>query len=137
MLPQRYTLIDRSAADRLLPACEARGGAVFLAAPFDSGILATGAIKGATYNYQPATPEILSLVRSIEALCRQYEVPLPAAALQFGLRHPAVRSIVTGMRTADEVARNVALMQCPIPDEFWVALDALAGPAPAAVAHRL
>lgn len=126
MLPQRYTLIDRSAAERLLPACETRGIAVLLAAPFDSGILATGAIEGATYNYQPATPEISAQVRRIEAICRQYDVPLPAAALQFGLRHPAVRSVVTGMRTADEVARNVLLMQHPIPPEFWVALDALA-----------
>jgi D-threo-aldose 1-dehydrogenase len=125
MLPQRYTLIDRSAASRLLPACEARGIGVLLAAPFDSGILATGAVEGAIYNYQPATPEILARVRRIEALCKEHDVPLPAAALQFGLRHPAVRSVVTGMRTADEVARNVALMQHAIPPAFWAALEEL------------
>lgn len=125
MLPQRYTLIDRSAGEHLLPACEARGIGVLLAAPFDSGILATGAVAGATYNYQPATTEIAARVARVEALCERHGVPLPAAALQFGFRHSAVRSVVAGMRSADEVERNTVLMQHPIPEEFWTRLDGL------------
>jgi D-threo-aldose 1-dehydrogenase len=119
MLPQRLTLIDRSGTKSLLPACEARGIGVLLAAPFDSGVLATGIVEGATYNYQPVTPEIALRVRSIEEICRRYDVPLPAAALQFGFRYACVKSVVCGMRSAQEVQTNVAMMEFNIPDEFW------------------
>ena len=59
-----------------------------IGAPFASGILATGAVAGARYRYADAPPEIMSKVKRIEAVCIRYEVPLPAAALQFPLGHP-------------------------------------------------
>jgi D-threo-aldose 1-dehydrogenase len=98
---------------------------VLAAAPFDSGILATGAIAGATYDYSPADETTLSRVRSIETLCAQFNVPLAAAALQFPLRYPAVASVVTGMRDAKEVAANLALLREWIPGSFWDAFDRL------------
>jgi D-threo-aldose 1-dehydrogenase len=122
MLPARYTLLDQSARRELLPLCAEKHISVMIAAPFDSGILATGAVEGATYNYQPATPDILDRVARIERICREHGVPLAAAALQFPLRHPAVASVVTGMRAADEVAQNVGLMRTEIPDALWDAL---------------
>ncbi|WP_460452215.1 aldo/keto reductase [Alsobacter sp. SYSU BS001988] len=125
MLPQRFTLLDRSAGAELLPTCDARGVGVLLAAPFDSGVLATGLVEGATYNYQPVTPEVAVKVGLIERLCKRHAVPLAAAALQFGFRHPAVCSVVTGMRSADEVSRNTDLMRHPISEEFWIEMDQL------------
>ena len=122
MLPARYTLLDQSAAETLFPMCLARGVAVLAAAPFDSGILATGAIDGATYDYQPAPVEIASRVRTIEALCGRFQIPIAAAALQFPLQHPAVTSVVTGMRSTAEVRDNLELMRMPIPAAFWSAL---------------
>ena len=47
---------------RFLPECARRGIGVLMAAPFNSGILATGARPGATYFYQPAEPEIAARV---------------------------------------------------------------------------
>jgi D-threo-aldose 1-dehydrogenase len=96
---------------------------VLAAAPFDSGILATGAVDGATYDYQPAPVEIVSRVRAIEALCARFQIPIAAAALQFPLRHPAVASVVTGMRSASEVRQNLELMRMPIPARFWSVLQ--------------
>ncbi len=122
MLPARYTLLDQSAANELLPLCAQRKISVMVAAPFDSGILATGAVIGATYNYQPATPEILARVAKIERVCRDHGVALAAAALQFPLRHPAIANVVTGMRTPGEVAQNLALMRADIPDALWATL---------------
>jgi D-threo-aldose 1-dehydrogenase len=123
MLPARYTLLDQSAAGALLPLCLERGISVLAAAPFDSGILATGAIAGATYDYQPASAEVLSKVREIEAHCARFDIPIAAAALQFPLQHPAVASVVTGMRSAAEVRQNLELMRLPIPAEFWSTLQ--------------
>jgi D-threo-aldose 1-dehydrogenase len=122
MLPARCTLLDQSAAKELLPLCTQKQISVMVAAPFDSGILATGAVAGATYNYQPATPGILDRVASIERICRDHAVPLAAAALQFPLRQKAIANVVTGMRTPQEVAQNLALMRTDIPDALWDAL---------------
>lgn len=128
MVPARLTLLDRSAGDALLPLCARRGVSVLAAAPFDSGILATGAVPGATYDYQPASAAMLARVRAIEVLCEDFGIPLAAAALQFPLRFPQVASVVTGMRDASEVVANLALLRRPIPDAFWAAFDALDPP---------
>jgi D-threo-aldose 1-dehydrogenase len=126
MLPARCTLLDQTATATLLPRCETRGIAVLAAAPFDSGILASGAVDGATYDYVPAPASILERVKAIEARCADFRIPLAAAALQYPLRLPAVASVVTGMRSASEVRRNIDLMRIPIPPELWIALEKIA-----------
>jgi D-threo-aldose 1-dehydrogenase len=125
MVPARLTLLDRSARDELLPLCEGRNVSVLAAAPFDSGILATGAIPGATYDYRPADEPTLARVRAMETACARFNVPIAAAALQFPLRHRSVASVVTGMRDAREVEANIALMRCPIPQALWDELDGI------------
>lgn len=123
MLPGRYTLLDQAATAELLPECSARGVGILLAAPFESGILATGAVPGATFAYAPADRPTMRRVAAIETLCRAYGVPLPAAALQFPLRHPAIASVVAGMRSRAEVEANMVLMRTAIPAPFWEALE--------------
>jgi D-threo-aldose 1-dehydrogenase len=119
MLAGRYTLLDHTALEVFLPDCLRRRISVLMAAPFNSGILATGATPGATYFYQEAAPEIVGRTRSIESICGRHGVPLPAAALQFPMAHPAVASVVTGMRSAREVTENIAHCRAPIPEAFW------------------
>jgi D-threo-aldose 1-dehydrogenase len=89
-----------------------------MAAPFNSGILATGSRPGAKFFYQDADPEILERTRRIEAVCERHGVALPAAALQFPLMHPAVASVVTGMRSEAEVEANLAHCRAPLPTAF-------------------
>jgi D-threo-aldose 1-dehydrogenase len=124
LLAGRYTLLDQSALEELLPLCVARGTGIVIGGPYNSGILATGARPGATYNYKPATPEILGRVAAIETVCARHRVKLRAAALQFPLAHPAVVAVIPGARTPGEVDDNVALKNQPIPAAFWTELKA-------------
>lgn len=119
MLAGRYTLLDHSALETFLPDCARRRIAVLMAAPFNSGILATGARAGATYFYKDADPEIVARTQRIEAVCARYGVALGAAALQFPLAHPVIASVVTGMRNAREAAANLAHCRAAIPAAFW------------------
>lgn len=124
LLAGRYTLLEQEALDKFLPLCEERGAAVVVGGGFNSGILATGAIDGAKYNYAPAPAEILQKVSQIEAVCKEYDVPLPAAALQFVVAHPAIPSFIAGTRTTDQLNQNLAWFSHPIPAEFWQTLKA-------------
>jgi D-threo-aldose 1-dehydrogenase len=105
-----------------LPLMERKGMGLLIAAPYNSGILATGAVPGARYNYQPASVEMMAQVARIEAIAHRHAVPLQAAALQFPLGHPAVAAVVPGAVSAREVEHNVALMRHAIPAAFWAEL---------------
>jgi D-threo-aldose 1-dehydrogenase len=122
LLAGRYTLIDQSALPELLPACLARGAVIILGGPYNSGILARGAVAGATFDYRPAKPAILERVKAVSEICVSFGVPLQAAALQFPLGHPAVATVLPGARSAAEVEANLRLAAHPIPADFWRAL---------------
>ncbi|MCV2870353.1 aldo/keto reductase [Defluviimonas sp. WL0002] len=124
LLAGRYTLLEQDALDTFLPLCEERGAAVVVGGGFNSGILATGAKAGAKYNYAPAPAEIMDRVRRIEAVCAAHNVPLPAAALQFVVAHPAVPTFMAGTRTVEQLQQNLAWFSHPIPAEFWSDLKA-------------
>lgn len=123
LLAGRYTLLDRTGSEELLPLCAERGIAVIAGGVFNSGILAeTGPAQH--YNYQQAPPEVIVRARAIKATCESRGVDVKAAALQFPLRHPAVTSVLTGCRSAAELTENVRLFSAPVPDGLWEELDA-------------
>lgn len=122
LLAGRYTLLEQEALNDFLPLCEQRGVAVLVGGGFNSGILATGAVPGAKYNYSPAPREIMDRVAKIEAVCRDHEVPLPAAALQFVVAHPAIPSFCAGTRTVEQLEQNLKWFSHPIPAAFWAEL---------------
>ncbi|MGW2522056.1 aldo/keto reductase [Streptomyces sp. NPDC001617] len=120
MLSGRYTLLDHSALDELLPACAERGVSVLAASVFNSGLLATDRpTEGARFDYAPAAPELLDRVNRIADVCEAHGVTVPQAAMAFPLLHPAVTGIVVGMRSVDEVRRNVAAFEARIPAQLW------------------
>jgi D-threo-aldose 1-dehydrogenase len=120
----RYTLLDQAAATDLFPVCQRRGVAVLAAGVFNSGILA-GPDDGGTYDYAPAPPAVAARARRLRDACARHGVPLPAAALQFPLRHPAVTAAVVGARSAGEITEDVSYLSTPIPDALWTELEAL------------
>jgi D-threo-aldose 1-dehydrogenase len=119
LLAGRYTLLEQGALASLLPLCERRGISVVIGAPFASGVLATGATAGARYNYARAPEDVLRRVRALEQLCGAHGVPLPAAALQFPLGHPAVASVIPGARSAAEAEANARYLSVPIRPALW------------------
>jgi D-threo-aldose 1-dehydrogenase len=119
----RYTLLDQSALDGLLPAAADRGVTVLAAGVFNTGLLADPH-DAATFEYRQAPPELLSRARRIAAVCARHDVPLAAAAIQFPLGHPAVGCVVVGMRGAREVAADIRDLRLPIPEALWADLKA-------------
>ena len=128
LLAGRYTLLDRSAAHTLLPLCLERGVAVFAAGVFNSGILAQAEpVADATYNYVAAPAPVLERARAMARTCARFGVRLPAAAIQFPRRHPAIAAVILGMRTAAEVAANLTDQSALIPPELWPELETDSG----------
>jgi len=118
LLAGRYTLLEQAPLDDLLPKCVAAGTSIVVGGPLNSGILA----GRDTWNYRPAPPEVTTRVKAIAAICDSHRVPLPAAALQFPLAHPAVAAIIPGPRNAGEFVANLDLLRHPIPAALWTDL---------------
>jgi D-threo-aldose 1-dehydrogenase len=121
----RYTLVNRTATP-LLDVATGLGIPVLNAAPYGSGILAKGPDTYARYAYQEASDEMVGQVRAMSEVCREYGVPLAAAALQFSIRYPRVTSTIVGLSRPERVQQTLDLATHPIPDELWPRLDALA-----------
>jgi D-threo-aldose 1-dehydrogenase len=122
LLAGRYTLLEQDALDEALPLCEERGVSVMIGGVFNSGILATGPVAGATYEYEEAPREVVERVRLLAEACSRHDVELPAAALQFPLAHPSVAAVIAGAESAAEVGQNLARFARPIPGRLWTAL---------------
>jgi D-threo-aldose 1-dehydrogenase len=124
LLAGRYSLLEQPALTEFLPLALDRGIGVLLGGVFNSGILATGAVTGAKYNYRDAPPDILAKVARIEQVCTAHGVALPTAALHFALGHPAVASVVLGAQSPQEVERNMAALSTDVPAALWADLKA-------------
>lgn len=122
LLAGRYTLLDHSGLDDLLPLCEEQGMSIIIGGPYNSGVLASDLGEGTTYFYQSTPPEVLELARKIKAVCDRHDVPLKAAALQFGLAHPAVAATIPGAVSAAEVQENFDMVSFDIPGDLWAEL---------------
>jgi D-threo-aldose 1-dehydrogenase len=124
LLAGRYTLLEQASLASFLPLCEQRGIGIILGGPYNSGILASGAVPGAFYDYAPASQAVLERVAAIERVCANHHVALKAAALQFPLHHPCVASVIPGTRTPAEVTENLAMLNFSIPPALWQELKA-------------
>jgi D-threo-aldose 1-dehydrogenase len=136
LVPGRLTLLEQSAlTSGLLDLCGRHGTALLAAAPFDSGILATGSQAAGTYGYKPADAIILDRVRAMEVVCARSGVPLQAAALQYPRQFSSVAGVICGMRSATEIDQNLAWSAAPLPAALWDDLALTTGlpmPAPTA-----
>lgn len=122
LLAGRYTLLDQSSLAELMPVCLEKNVSLVLGGPYNSGILASGLGPQSTYDYEIAPPEIIEKARRIKAVCHRYAIPLKAAALQFGLLHPAVAATIPGPRSVAEVEENFRMASHQIPPDLWAEL---------------
>lgn len=124
LLAGRYTLLDQTAGERFLPLAQERGIGVVIGAPYNSGILATGAKPGAPFNYSAAPQPILDRVAQIHTICERYGVRMFEAAFQFPLRHPAVLSVIPGVQSVTEMKGNLIAAKAEMPAGLWSDLEA-------------
>ncbi|QDG76198.1 aldo/keto reductase [Labrenzia sp. PHM005] len=119
LLAGRFSLLDRRGAKVLLPLCEQRGVSIVAGGVFNSGILATGPIDGAYFDYAPAPRDICEKVAHIQKHLEAKGHQLPQAALQFPLTSPVIKSVLIGSAKAGSVKANAELMNTSIdPDDF-------------------
>ena len=123
LLAGRYTLLDRSAVAELLPLCAAKGTSLVVGGVFNSGILATGPIEGAHFDYMPATADIAGKVGAMMEIAKSHGVPLAAPALQFPLEHPAVASVLIGTAKPESLHRNMALARLDLSKDIYPAFE--------------
>jgi D-threo-aldose 1-dehydrogenase len=126
LLAGRYTLLEQHGALRLLDRCQAAGVTVMIGGPYNSGILAEGSAgaERSHFDYAPPPPEVVARVARLERTCTLAGVALPAAALQFPLRHPAVSTVIAGMIGRAQVEQAIANCGAVVPAPCWEALAA-------------
>jgi D-threo-aldose 1-dehydrogenase len=119
LLAGRITLLDQSAeAGGFLAKCASTGTGLVAGGVFNSGILADPD-RTPRFDYAPASPEILTRARQINALCASHNVPLRAGAIQYPLRHSAVDAVILGVADRVEWIDNIAMAEIRIPDGLW------------------
>ncbi|MET7479962.1 aldo/keto reductase [Streptomyces sp. NPDC005648] len=125
MLAGRYTLLDQSALDDVLPTAQAHGKSVVAVGVFNSGLLSQDRpTEGMKYDYQDAPRDLVHRAQALAEVCERYGTTLPAAAIAFPSTHPSVVNVTLGMRTAEQVRRNVGLHARPVPDGLWAEMRA-------------
>ncbi|MCX5263144.1 aldo/keto reductase [Streptomyces sp. NBC_00199] len=120
MLAGRYTLLDQSALDDVLPAAQEHGKSVVAVGVFNSGLLSRDRpADGMKYDYQDAPPDLVARARAIADVCTAHGTTLPAAAIAFPRTHPTVVNVTLGMRDRGQVTRNVALHRNTVSESLW------------------
>jgi D-threo-aldose 1-dehydrogenase len=119
----RYTLLDQEALAELLPAAQARGTSVVVGGAFNSGLLADPK-PGATYDYAQAPAEVLDRALRLKSVADRHGTTVRAAALAFCAAHPAVASVLVGVRSAAEVHDCADQFAAGVSAAFWRELRA-------------
>lgn len=123
MLAGRYTLLEAPARDDVVPLCAAHGVGIVDVGVFNSGLLASPEPDPRShYDYGPVPPDKLERARALARTCAEFGVELPAAAIQYPLRDPVVRSVVVGAGSAEQIRENARRAGAAVPVELWAAL---------------
>lgn len=122
LLAGRYTLLDHSASRPLIESCRTRGASLILGGVFNSGILATGPVPRALFNYAPAPDWVLARATQLQEICGEFGLGLSTAAIQFALASGVVSSVLLGVSSERNLSRNLDAFKIQIPTEFWDAM---------------
>ncbi len=118
LLAGRYTLLEQTSLD-FLDWCTENEVSIVLGGVYNSGILATGPIPGAKYNYEDAPAEMMAKAGRLQAVTQRHGVPLQVAALHFARSHPAIASVVIGSANSAEAEENRAIWDVETPAAMW------------------
>jgi D-threo-aldose 1-dehydrogenase len=116
MVAGRHTLLEQS--EELVAACRENGVGIVAAAVYNSGLLSSPR-PGGRYEYGDVPADVLARAERLAEVCERHGVTLPEAALQYPLREPAVRSVVVGAATPEQVRENARRFAVEIPEALW------------------
>lgn len=122
LLAGRHSLLERTDAMGLFQDCARVGTDIVVGGPFNSGLL----VGGATYNYGAIPEDIAARHQTLLAYCHGQGVEIGAAALQFPLRQPIVKSVIPGPKSPHELQQIAQWADAEIPEAFWTGLEELA-----------
>ena len=113
-----YSIFDQSPNDALLPACIKHDVGVLARCPFDEGAL-TGFITAGTtfppgdwrhsYFKEDRKVQVEARVEPLKKLLGSELKTLPELALRYCLAHPAISTVIPGMRTRKHVMSNCSV----------------------------
>jgi D-threo-aldose 1-dehydrogenase len=125
MVANCFTLLNNDITDSFLGDCVKRDIDLVVAAPFNSGILASGSKNPNAYFYQEAPADVVEKVKQLEAVCERHSVTLGAAAIQYPLRFNQVKTVVLGMSNPNRIETSCEWYAEDIPEGFWLELKEL------------
>ncbi len=114
----RYSLLNDDVGASFFELCDERGVAILVGGVFNSGVLADPSAQS-TYNYRPVEATLLARVRAIREVCARYDVSLAEAAMQYVVRTTSVAGVVIGVRSVDEMSKDIAWFHSSVPDELF------------------
>ncbi len=113
-----YNIFDQSPENDIFPACMKHNTGMIVRVPFDEGGL-TGKITPETtfperdwrnrYFRGERKQQVWDRIQKLEKLLGDEAQTLPELALRFCLSHPAVSTVIPGMRTVKNVRANCAV----------------------------
>ena len=139
LLAGRYTLIDQTSLDQLIPICKKNQISLVLGGVFNSGILIEPSSE-TYFDYSKLDKEWVknvseSLVRipkshesanywldkayNLKTACDKFNISLKHAAIQFPYSNEIVSSCLLGMTSKGHVEENFNLYDNKIKKEFW------------------
>ena len=123
LLAMRYTLLEQDVLESEFPRCEERGVGIIVGGGYNSGILATGAVPGAMYNYAPGRPRDPGAGEENRGGLRapSCSASRRGAAISRSAIRSSPRSFPARFR-APRSRQNVAAFRHPIPADFWAEL---------------
>ena len=122
LLAGRYTLLDQTALDDLIPAARRSGVSIMIGGVFNSGVL-VDPDGSPMFDYGPAPIEVVQRAKQLQEVCRSHGVELAQAALAFPYREPSVATVLLGARSGRELGQSLAMLDRCVPDDLWVELS--------------
>ena len=120
VLAGRYSLLEHeSALNDFFPIVDKKNIGIILAGVFNSGILAKGIGDNITYNYDKIPNHIREKYIILSEVCERYNVPVPAAALQFSYANKLISSMILGMDRVEQIKQNISFFNHSIPEDLW------------------
>ncbi len=145
-----YSLVDRRVERELLPMAQSYGLGITVWSPLAGGLLTGkyrsenwpvdsrfGSDPGSDWAKRHFTDQSAAVVDAILALATQKHCTAAQVAIAWTLRHPAVSSVVLGVRTADQLHDQLAATGVQLTDDDIAFLDGVSIPGRAVVPYYL